>query len=562
MQAEPLLRRALAITEKTLGPEHPDTATTLNNLATFYTTTGAPAQAEPLYHRALAIREKVLGPEHVATATVLQNLGMLSWTIDKPMTALPLLERVQTIHEKNSARFLLTGSETRKQAYLQQFRATAFVNISFSKAMPDREATRLGLTSVLHTKGRVLDAMADSVGRLRQSVKPEDRALLEQLVVVAQQASLLMYQGSVSFSPEVYRQRVDALSAKQTQLEAELSTRSAAFRQEVAPITLDAVQAAIPKQAALIEWYRYEPFDPKAKDEITKWGEPRYVAYVLRHDGEPAVVDVGEAEAIDALVQDFRMAISDPKNAFVDEIAQELSDTLLKPLRPLLGATDQLLISPDGALNLIPFSALRDECGAYLSTKEEITYLTSGRDLLRVTGAAVVKEHAVVVADPDYGPSGAMVVQTASTLPSARSSDLDRGGLTFTSLAGTAKEARALTPLLKVKKKDLLTQAQATEAKVKHLHGPRILHIATHGFFLKDHELPTTALRVGGFAHDETPVPLGENPLLRSGLALAGANTRRSGEHDDGILTAAEVAQMDLRGTQLVVLLGLRDRGR
>jgi CHAT domain-containing protein len=108
--------------------------------------------------------------------------------------------------------------------------------------------------------------------------------------------------------------------------------------------------------------------------------------------------------------------------------------------------------------------------------------------------------------------------------------------------------------LLKVEKEHLFTQAEATEAKVKELHSPRMLHIATHGFFLKDNELPAAALRVGGFAYDQAPVPLVENPLLRSGLALAGANLRQSGDSDDGILTPAEVAQMDLRGTQLVVL--------
>jgi CHAT domain-containing protein len=406
---------------------------------------------------------------------------------------------------------------------------------------------------VLEGKGRVLEAMSDSVGRLRQSVKPEDRMLLEQLVAVAQQLSTLIYQGPGGLSPEVYRQRVDALSSQQAQLEAELSTRSAAFRQEVAPITLAAIQAAIPKQAALVEWYRYEPFDPKAKDEKTKWSKPRYVAYVLRHYGKPTVVDVGEAEAIDALVQDFRMALSDPKNAFVDEIAQELSDTLLKPLRPLLGDIDQLLLSPDGALNLVPFAALRDGTDAYLAMRYEVSYLTSGRDLVRFSTAATNGE-AVVVADPDYGPSDTKVAQAAPAVEAARSLDLDRRGLIFKPLSGTVAEAQALTPLLKVQKEDLLTQAQATEAKVKHLHGPRILHIATHGFFLRDNELPATALRVGGFSNDQTPVPLGENPLLRSGLALAGANSRQSGEHDDGILTAAEVAQMDLRGTQLVVL--------
>jgi CHAT domain-containing protein len=81
-----------------------------------------------------------------------------------------------------------------------------------------------------------------------------------------------------------------------------------------------------------------------------------------------------------------------------------------------------------------------------------------------------------------------------------------------------------------------------------------VLHIASHGFFLQDHEMPGAALGVESVAQDRSLPLLGENPLLRSGLALAGANLRQSGEHDDGILTAAEVAQMDLRGTQLVVL--------
>jgi CHAT domain-containing protein/Tfp pilus assembly protein PilF len=553
-QAEPLYRRALAIREKALGPEHSDTAMSLNNLARLYSTMGAYAQAEPLYRRALAVNEKALGPEHPTTATSLNNLAMLCWAMGEPAAALSLLERAHAIEMKNTARFLLTGSESRKRAYVAQVLGITAATVSLSVALTSPQAKLLGLGSVLEVKGRVLDAMSDNVGRLRESVKTKDRTLLEQLVVVAQQSSALMYQGPRSLSPEMYRQRVDALSSQQAQLEAELSTRSAAFRQQVAPFTLAAVQAAIPKQAAFIEWYRYKPYNFRAKDGKGKWGKPRYVAYVLRHEGEPAVVDVGEAEAIEQLILDFRTGLSDPTSTYIREVATDLYDKLMKPLRPLLGDTDQLLISPDGALNLIPFAALRDDAGAYLSTKVEITYLTSGRDLLRVTGAAVAKGKAVVVANPDYGPSATMVAQGAAAVPLARSLDLDREGMTFAPLPGTAQEAQALSPLLKVEKEQLLTQAQATEAKVKQLHGPRILHIATHGFFLNDNELPTTALRVGDFSPEQPPVPLGENPLLRSGLALAGANTRRSGEHDDGILTAAEVAQMDLRGTQLVVL--------
>jgi hypothetical protein len=78
--------------------------------------------------------------------------------------------------------------------------------------------------------------------------------------------------------------------------------------------------------------------------------------------------------------------------------------------------------------------------------------------------------------------------------------------------------------------------------------------VAAHGFFLSDQQVAAAALQPVSFGAETPPLPLGENPLLRSGLVLAGANVRRSGDSDDGILTAAEAAQLDLRGTELVVL--------
>jgi len=304
----------------------------------------------------------------------------------------------------------------------------------------------------------------------------------------------------------------------------------------------------------LLEWFRYEPFDPKGKDRKTSWGKPRYVVYVLKREGKPVVVDVGEAEAIESLVLDFRKGLSDPKNAFVKEIAKELSEKLLGPLRPRLGNTERLLISPDGALNLLPFAALFDDKGEYLAKRFEITYLTSGRDLLRLASGSSSRSSAFVVADPDYGKSASMLAQVDTSIQPRRSIDLDRGGMVFKPLPGTVEEAKMLKALLKLNDQNVLVGANATEAKLKQLHGPSILHIATHGFFLSNKEISAAALKPVGFIQDQYPVPLGENPLLRSGLALAGANPRRAGTDDDGILTAAEAAQLDLRGTQLVVL--------
>jgi len=109
----------------------------------------------------------------------------------------------------------------------------------------------------------------------------------------------------------------------------------------------------------------------------------------------------------------------------------------------------------------------------------------------------------------------------------------------------------------------------ATETQIKQIHGPRVLHLATHGFFLPDEPAPKS--EPGPAAPGRAALPPGppgapgapgaspaateshENPLLRSGLAFAGANKLVSGE-EDGILTAMEATGLDLQGTKLVVL--------
>jgi CHAT domain-containing protein len=172
----------------------------------------------------------------------------------------------------------------------------------------------------------------------------------------------------------------------------------------------------------------------------------------------------------------------------------------------------------------------------------DIGYLTSARELLRFKERRRPRDSAVVVADPDYGSA-----PTLATAPvGRRSADLDRAGWLFRRLPGAAQEARALQSLLKLESGHLLTGLEASEAALRSLQAPAILHVATHGFFLNDQQADKQ-LQAGA-------PTMRENPLLRSGLALAGANARRFGDADDGILTALEAAQLDLDGTQLVVL--------
>jgi CHAT domain-containing protein len=162
----------------------------------------------------------------------------------------------------------------------------------------------------------------------------------------------------------------------------------------------------------------------------------------------------------------------------------------------------------------------------------------------------------IVFANPLYdrqeNPRGAQLPEKASGR-----GPFDFSNVKFLPLSGTAEEAKALSTIIRDVK--VVVGAQATEESLKKVIGPRILHVATHGFFLPD-EKEKPGQKQGSrqlqfTIGDSTKAAPGiDNPLLRSGLALAGANQRQGGADEDGILTALEVAGLDLAGTELVVL--------
>jgi CHAT domain-containing protein len=112
---------------------------------------------------------------------------------------------------------------------------------------------------------------------------------------------------------------------------------------------------------------------------------------MLNPQGMIQTVDVGEAAPIDQLTQDFRAALRN-RESDVKAIARQLDAVLMQPIRAKLGNTRKLLISPDGQLNLISFAALVDEQNRYLVETYEITYLTSGRDLLRLQNTVASRQ--------------------------------------------------------------------------------------------------------------------------------------------------------------------------
>ncbi|HEX3084289.1 MAG TPA: CHAT domain-containing tetratricopeptide repeat protein, partial [Pyrinomonadaceae bacterium] len=554
-RGESYYRRALEIWERALGKEHPRVAFALESLGILYRDKGDYQNAEPFLRRALAIEEKSEGANHPDVANTLVILARLYEAKGDTARAIELQSRASAIEETNIELNLSLGSERQKLAYFSSMmkEGDRRVSLHVRSAPSDPKARDLALTMILQRKGRVLDALADVAAAWRQKSSAQDQTLLNRLNSATAQLAQLVLDGPDGETAVEHQKKIDALQQQREDLEDEVSRRTAGLYQTSQPVTLDAIRGAIPPDAALIEFAIYHPSDPGVPVERDFPAQPHYVAYIIRKSGDPQWQELGNAKDIDAKVDALRQALRDPQRGDVQRLARALDEKVMQPIRAALTDARLLLISADGELNLTPFAALVDEQGRYLVQGYSITYLTSGRDLLRMQVGRQSRGQPVVLADPAFGDPALLAERQASHrnagVKSNSAKRIDASQVFFGPLPGVNAEVRALRELLP--NASFLTREQATKAALQSVDAPSILHIATHGFFLAEpgEALVATGSRPGITRGISTNARI-ENPLLRSGLALAGAN--RNGE--SGILTALEAAGLNLWGTKLVVL--------
>jgi CHAT domain-containing protein len=549
-QAEIDLQRCLALREKDYGRDHPVTAQAIFALGKLAQDRGQLSAAVDYYQRAYQILARSRGPEHVNTIEALEALAQLGQIQNDVSAAFSYQTKALAAAQRSLRALLSIGSEQQRRNFLALYRhqTDALLSLHLRLAPSDKTVQDLAATTLLQRKGLAQETFANTLANLRRRIDPGAQRTLDQWQTVSAQLARLVLDGPAPrMSAAEYQQQIDALTQQRDQLESELSRRSAGSFQPARAVTLAEIQKAIPPNAALLEFAVYRPFDPKAPTYGEQYGAPRYVAYVIRAQGAVAWRELGDAASLETTINAWRAALRDRKRAGTARLARAVSAQLWQPLQPLLNGVEHLLIAPDGLLNLIPFAALPDAAGRYLIERYAISYLSSGRDLLRLqTSAPAPASAPLVIADPLFGEPGALthapanpVAQTVA-LQGRRS--VTTGGelneVYFAPLFGSAQEAHTIKTLFH--EATVLTGAQATEAALKQVNAPRLLHIATHGFFLADTDKRPTA---------------NVNPLLRSGLALAQANLRKQNtEGEDGILTALEAAGLNLWGTRLVTL--------
>ena len=279
------------------------------------------------------------------------------------------------------------------------------------------------------------------------------------------------------------------------------------------------------------------------------------------------MVDLGNANQIDGLIVKYKKALSESDKGDVKNLlatSNELYERVFHPLVDNLGTAKNIFISPDGSLNLIPFEVLQTPKGKFLVEDYTFNYISAGRDLLGFTNDPSPGGKCLLMGAPDFNSTSFGNLPHQGWSFFQRSADM--GDLSFVPLPHAKGELDAIGTILGPERSVIYTGKDALEERLFDAGHPSIIHLATHGFFLGDHELEGAGR---GFQMTELASPAMqshtqingkfdiENPLLRSGILLAGAKRSLTegcnGPHD-GIVTAEKILGMNLHSTEMVVL--------
>lgn len=614
-KAEPLLIQSLSIIKKTLGEIHPDYLQGLNNLASLYNDLGKYSKAEPLYLESLETFRKTLGESHINYAQTLNNLAALyyyeekfresetallkSISIRKNLLGESHPDYIQSLHNiillydkmglfsraepfmlmnsnaemKNLSSIFTILSEKEKENYLSR-------NILLAESN-NRHAFRYNKTSSrvllnnynqqLFFKSAALAGTRNTINAIRSS---SDTAVRKKYALWQANKSIL----AKEYTLPIQKRRADIskLEEETEQLEKELTRRSAGFRDNSRELGINANTVAdkLENEEAAIEFVRFSVDNKRWTDSIM------YAAYILnKKDAAPVFVPLCEERQLQKLFDSagstatsmvtkfYRGTELKNKNAAA-ALGTILYSLIWKPMEPYLKDIKKISYSPAGKLYNIAFHALPVDSNTILMDKYELRQYTSTREVaLRETGSAKGEISSIALfGDAAFTPDTVLVKKTETVIPDStapyHTSILParsiRGG-TWSNLPGTAEEVRKIKAVFEEHHiiTRSFTQTEASEENLKALSGnsPQVLHIATHGFFLPapEKKKPLTE------SATQNMYSLAEDPLLRSGLVLSGANDAWNGKPaavgvEDGIATAYEISQLDLTNTELVVL--------
>jgi CHAT domain-containing protein/tetratricopeptide (TPR) repeat protein len=622
LQSLPAMEAALAFHERTLGPAHPDTmlsilsiaqlyrqvkkfdeaaklldrainayqvkhpdadtftACLLRDRAEMYEATGNVARAAELRKRAKAIAKERPDSDGIGElphdnalayvfnrgdgSVVLVRKLIGAFFRDSPKELREVTQRYEKAQKERLSVSLLHGSDSERLSF-------SFAEDSLYACYAKLKDTESIARVALQTKGVVLDSMLEDRQLVASTSDPEIRSLAADLLKVRQELAglLLTKQNSHDGATTGLDARLKASHQRMQELEFQLVERLGGIGRTRRALTtaLADVQASLPVNAALVEFVRFSPMQPDTVAGGMVW----YGAVIISTKERPRWVVLGGEDDIELEINRYQKSARGQTNEeTLHATLRKLHDKIWAPIAAQLPAGSKtVIVCPEGDINFVSFATLLDSKDRFAAERYSFRYVASGRDLLRPQNAEISRD-AVIMADPifDEPAPAANISAVAPSFPFRSSEKAEVQKLFLVRLKGAAAEADKLAEILHEAKWNVhcVTENAATESTLQSVRSPGILHLATHGFVLREpndsQSRSMKSLRERAAVQDPDASFFFDNPMRRSVLALAGAQRTLDAWNrgqtppaaNDGILTAEEVSFLQLDGCWLVTM--------
>ncbi len=575
-EAEPILKRALSIKQRIFGSDHKQTAFALHRLGNLYYCQGKYGMAKPCYISALGIIEDVLTPIHPIVIEFRLNLAKLYASTGKfEQSRHEFVESLQ-MRRKFMEYVFSSSSEMQKLRWINKYPLIETPLLSLALLDNDPETIKQACNMVLYGKSSVIDAvMAEKkAGWCSKNSEVIKRLKArEELYSEIAELTLRTMAGGGGLSAN---DRLQSLSYVQDSLETELALICKEFNDslKVMRLGVSEVVRAMSDDEVVVDFIRYYPYSFQSNgNDQSRTLAPHYIAFVITNDSKIGMLDLGEANVIDSLISLIRDLIYQSQVEIytsriklsenrILEFSGQLYSKILRPILETVSGKSSLYISPDGLLNLFPFEILPLPDRTYLLEKFRIGYLSSVRDFTRYKSQLNSDSaEALVFADPNFDynyfdktapkdSDSSIQKESLHQAPNRIFSNLACLGEKYSRLRFSRKEAVSIANSIRGHDNFQVHEyygINATERSLKMMsRPPEILHLSTHGFICEGTFIDKNVFSI--------------NPLLKSGLVLAGANHSIGADSEsfphgeDGILTAFEVSSLNLVGTELATL--------
>ncbi len=588
-KAEALHLEAKAIQEKVLSKDHPNYATNIENLANMYAAKGDYTKAEVFYLESKSIREKAILYETPNYTAGLNHLANLYFDTHRPHQAASFYDSSSIIQQTLLSRALQHLSEREIEGYVHLFSGTQAQILSLAQGVP--AATSTAYNNTLFYKGFLLNAY-NQVKRLALS----DSTTTEKFNLLKSYERRLAAEYAKPISE---RKNVAELEEKANTLEKDLARSVAGYGQAMQQVKWQEVQQNLKPGEAAIEFVHYQFYSKKLSDNTlyaamllrSGWSQARMIPLFEQRQIQPLLAAANTAAAAGQLyatrgvLRGRKTHAGQPKTraargktesgegiVIPSQKTTSLYQLIWAPMDSLLHDVSTVYFAPSGLLHRLDLAAIAvPGTDQILADKYALVQLGSTRQLVvheqPTTNAQTAALFGGIKYDlekPAEMPDSVVQTKPSFDVAALRSALGSQGGDTWNYLPGTEKEVKNAAKTLGTAGYSVHTLSgyEGSEAAFKMMGktghpAPRVLHIATHGFFFPDPK--DTVQQRGAFSDREPVFKTSDNPLLRSGLVLAGANPAWAGGktpegQEDGILTAYEISQMNLSGTELVVL--------